>query len=61
MTRRTVDLLVPDVELERRRQTLTPFTPKVKRGYLARYQALVTSADTGGVMVGYDQLLKDGR
>lgn len=58
LVRRTVDLLVSDEELRQRRRELPPCTPKVKQGYLARYQALVTSADTGGVMVGYDQLLK---
>ena len=58
LVRRTVDLLVSDEELRQRRRELPPFTPKVKQGYLARYQALVTSADTGGVMIGYDQLLK---
>lgn len=58
LKKRTVDLLVSDEELAERRKHLAPFKPKVKRGYLARYQALVTSADTGGVMVGYDQLSK---
>lgn len=58
LTKRTVDLLVSEEELDRRRQSLPPFQPKVKHGYLARYQALVTSADTGGVMVGYEQLSK---
>lgn len=58
LTKRTLDLLVSDEEMEKRRQELPPFEPKVKSGYLARYQALVTSADTGGVMVGYDVLSK---
>ena len=58
LIKRTINLLVSDEELEHRRRKLPPFKPKVKQGYLARYQALVTSADTGGVMVGYDQLLK---
>ena len=58
LTKRTLDLLVSDEEMEKRRQELPPFEPKVKSGYFARYQALVTSADTGGVMVGYDVLSK---
>lgn len=58
LTKRTLDLLISDEEMEKRRQELPPFEPKVKSGYLARYQALVTSADTGGVMVGYDVLSK---
>ncbi|MGM9906768.1 dihydroxy-acid dehydratase [Limosilactobacillus sp.] len=58
LTNRTLDLLVPDEELKERRKSLPPFTPKVKSGYLSRYQALVTSADTGAVMVGYDELVK---
>ncbi|WP_407366004.1 dihydroxy-acid dehydratase [Limosilactobacillus oris] len=58
LEKRTVDLCVSEEELEHRRKELKPFVPKVKQGYLARYQALVTSADTGGVMVGYQQLAK---
>lgn len=58
LTKRTLNLLVSDEELERRRKNLRPFTPKVKSGYLSRYQALVKSADTGAVMVGYDELVK---
>lgn len=58
LTNRTLDLLVSDEELEERRKSLPSFTPKVKSGYLSRYQALVTSADTGAVMVGYDELVK---
>ena len=58
LEKRTVDLCVSEEELEHRRKELTPFVPKVKQGDLARYQALVTSADTGGGMVGYQQLAK---
>lgn len=50
LTNRTVHLDVTDEELAERRQTLKPFVPKVRSGYLARYAALVTSAHTGGVM-----------
>lgn len=47
---------VSDEELAERRTHLPKFEPKVRSGYLARYQALVTSANTGGVMKGYDEL-----
>lgn len=50
LTNRTIELEVSDEELEKRRATLQPFSPKIKKGYLARYSALVTSASTGGVM-----------
>lgn len=47
---RTIQLDVPEEVLEQRRANLTPFEPKIKRGWLARYSKLVTSASTGGVM-----------
>src|SRR5699024_404604 len=47
---RTIELLVDDEILEQRRSQLPPFEPKIKKGYLARYSKLVTSASTGGVM-----------
>jgi dihydroxy-acid dehydratase len=47
---RTIELEVSDEELAKRRSALQPFEPKIKKGYLARYSALVTSASTGGVM-----------
>ena len=50
LTNRTIELEVSDEELEKRRAHLKPFEPKIKKGYLARYSALVTSASTGGVM-----------
>ena len=47
---RTIELQVSEEELVRRRADLQPFEPKIKKGYLARYSKLVTSASTGGVM-----------
>ncbi len=47
---RTMDLLVDEDELARRRADLPAFEPKVKHGWLARYAAHVTSADKGAVM-----------
>ena len=46
---RRVDLLVDETELAKRREAWTPPEPKVKKGYLARYARLVTSASTGAV------------
>ncbi|MFC6323186.1 dihydroxy-acid dehydratase [Companilactobacillus baiquanensis] len=56
LTNRTLNVAVSNDEFERRRKELKPFQPKVRFGYLARYQYLVTSANTGGVMLGADQL-----
>ncbi|MCT6922912.1 dihydroxy-acid dehydratase [Metasolibacillus sp.] len=47
---RTINLQVSDEVLAERQQTLQPFEPKIKRGWLARYSALVTNASQGGVM-----------
>ena len=47
---RTIHLQVSEEELAERRQNLKPFEPKIKRGWLARYSALVTNASQGGVM-----------
>ncbi len=50
LTSRTIELAVADEELAARREKLQPFELKIKKGYLARYAKLVTSASTGGVM-----------
>ncbi|RKN85425.1 dihydroxy-acid dehydratase [Paenibacillus ginsengarvi] len=50
MNNRTITLEVSDEELESRRSQWAGFEPKIKRGYLARYSALVTNASKGGVM-----------
>jgi dihydroxy-acid dehydratase len=50
MNNRKITLEISDEEMERRRREWKGFEPKIKRGYLARYSALVTSASTGGVM-----------
>ncbi|MBE3596322.1 MAG: dihydroxy-acid dehydratase [Hydrogenibacillus sp.] len=47
---RTITLLVDEAELAARRARFSPPPPKVTKGYLARYAALVTSANTGGIM-----------
>jgi dihydroxy-acid dehydratase len=45
-----LSLLVSEEELARRRARWEPMPPRVTRGYLARYAALVTSAGTGAVL-----------
>lgn len=50
LTNRSIQLNVAEEVLAERQANLKPFEPKIKRGYLARYSKLVTSASTGGVM-----------
>jgi dihydroxy-acid dehydratase len=47
--KRTIDLLVSQEEITRRANSLPPFEPKVKHGWLARYLQHVSSADQGAV------------
>lgn len=46
----TLTLAVPDEILEQRRAAWKPREPKVTTGYLARYQAMVTSGNRGAVL-----------
>ena len=57
LTNRTLDVDVDTETLEARKQELKPFKAKVKSGYLARYTALVTSANTGGIMQVPEELI----
>ncbi|RKP55149.1 dihydroxy-acid dehydratase [Cohnella endophytica] len=50
MNNRSITLEVSDAEMDRRRSEWKGFEPKIKRGYLARYSAMVTNASMGGVM-----------
>lgn len=50
LTARSINLLVSEEELEKRRENWQKPEPKIKSGYLARYAKLVTSANTGGVL-----------
>jgi dihydroxy-acid dehydratase len=50
MNNRTMNLLISDDEFQKRHNEWPGFELKIKRGYLARYAHLVTSASTGGVM-----------
>lgn len=47
---RSIHLDVSEEELADRKKSWVEPEPKVKKGYLARYSKLVTSANTGGVM-----------
>lgn len=49
--KRSLQLLVSDEELQKRRQTWVQPEPNVKSGYLVRYAKLVTSADKGAVII----------
>lgn len=49
--KRSLQLLVSDEELEKRRQTWVRPEPRVKSGYLARYAKLVSSANKGAVLI----------
>ncbi len=45
-----INLLLSDEEIERRMKSWQPPTVKIKKGYLARYSRLVTSAAKGAVL-----------
>lgn len=47
---RTVDLLVSEDEMARRKANWTPKAPEITTGYLARYAKLVSSANEGAVL-----------
>ena len=50
ITHRRLTLSVPEEELARRQTLLQPKPPKITRGWLARYAAMVTSASTGAIL-----------
>jgi len=45
----TIDLMVDDAELDRRRAALKPFEPAYTSGVLAKYARLVTGAEQGAI------------
>ncbi len=45
-----LELRVPAVEISARLKKLKPFIPKIKTGWLARYQKFASSADRGAVL-----------
>jgi len=48
--KRSIELLVEDAQLQRRRAAWQAPAPKISTGYLARYARLVTSASTGAIL-----------
>jgi dihydroxy-acid dehydratase len=46
----SIQLLVDDAELEKRRAEWKPREPKVTTGYLARYASMVTSGNRGAIL-----------
>jgi dihydroxy-acid dehydratase len=48
---RILNLKITKEELEKRRKSWKPPAPKVTKGYLARYQKMVGSADKGAVIL----------
>lgn len=49
INKRSIDLLVDEQELQKRRSELKPFESKEKSGYLARYSKTVQSASVGAI------------
>ena len=47
--RRRIEVKLTGKEIDRRKKTVKLLPAKVKRGYLSRYAAMVTSASTGAV------------
>ena len=50
LNKRTLNVDLNDEEIKRRLAALPPFVPKIKRGYLARYTRMVSSANTGAIL-----------
>ena len=50
LNERSLNVDLTEAVMAQRREQLPKFETKVKKGWLARYSALVTSAHTGGVM-----------
>lgn len=50
INKKTLDMVVSEEELEKRRKTWTTRKPKITTGYLGRYSKMVTSGDKGAVL-----------
>jgi dihydroxy-acid dehydratase len=50
LVNRTIQVMLTEDELKERKEKWVKPEPKIKKGYLARYAALVTSANTGGIL-----------
>ena len=48
--KKSMNVRLSDKQISDRKQKMPPFKPKVKGGWLLRYSAFVTSADTGAVL-----------
>ena len=46
----TLDFVISDEEFAKRKAAWTPREPKIKTGYLSRYEKLVTSGDKGAIL-----------
>ena len=46
----TLDFVISDEELAKRKASFVPREPKIKTGYLSRYEKLVTRADKGAIL-----------
>lgn len=50
LVNRSIHVMLTEDELKERKENWVKPEPKIKKGYLARYAALVTSANTGGIL-----------
>ena len=48
---RSINLMIEQSEIDERMTKLPEFQPKIKSGYLGRYTRMVSSADTGAVLI----------
>ena len=46
----TLDFVISDEELAKRKASFVPREPKIQTGYLSRYEKLVTTADKGAIL-----------
>lgn len=51
LDQRTLNVRLPEAEIQRRLAALPPFQPKIQSKWLRRYSHFVTSADTGAILV----------
>ena len=49
INKRTINLLVSDEELQKRKENFKPYQNEVKRGYLSKYQKSVSQANKGAI------------
>ncbi|MBY6035282.1 dihydroxy-acid dehydratase [Fictibacillus nanhaiensis] len=50
LVNRSIQVLLTEEDWKERKESWVKPEPKIKKGYLARYAALVTSANTGGIL-----------